>query len=216
MSSTVEYPASVIQQSSVMHCLSVEILTDKGQVLDSRTQSPWRLSFLSDLFWGVVEFIGLFFQTLVQPDLSKDGNSGASSRFSDGRGRRGVLNYGYTLPCPLKLSKAVGLTSDAKLVIPFTLRLLLLDRFNREKKIEGLTLVQSLAQNHAHILLPKLHDMCLAVVKELQRAMDPEVEMVTRNLLHKACKSSLFIEEAVDLALSAMVQSCSSSQSSGV
>ncbi|KAF5907232.1 selenoprotein K, partial [Clarias magur] len=56
------------------------------QVLDSRTRSPWRLSFLSDLFWGVVEFIGLFFQTLVQPDLSKDGNASSLSRFSDGRG----------------------------------------------------------------------------------------------------------------------------------
>ncbi|KAM6976617.1 selenoprotein K [Aplochiton taeniatus] len=74
-----------------------------GQVLDSRTQSPWRLSFLADLFWGAVEFIGLFFQTLVQPDLSKDGRSGSSSRSSDGRGppgppggrrRMGRINHG--------------------------------------------------------------------------------------------------------------------------
>ncbi|KAG5281919.1 hypothetical protein AALO_G00050240 [Alosa alosa] len=73
-----------------------------GQVLDNRTQSPWRLSFLTDMFWTAVEFIGLFFQTLVQPDLSKDGNS-ASSRFSDGRGppgypgsrrRMGRINHG--------------------------------------------------------------------------------------------------------------------------
>ncbi|XP_062396099.1 selenoprotein K [Sardina pilchardus] len=73
-----------------------------GQVLDNRTQSPWRLSFLTDMFWTAVEFIGLFFQTLVQPDLSKDGNS-SSSRFSDGRGppggpggrrRMGRINHG--------------------------------------------------------------------------------------------------------------------------
>uniref|UniRef100_A0A8C8GW20 Selenoprotein K n=1 Tax=Oncorhynchus tshawytscha TaxID=74940 RepID=A0A8C8GW20_ONCTS len=58
-----------------------------GQVLDNRSQSPWRMSFLTDLFWGAVEFIGLFFQSLVQPDLTKRGNSGSSSAgYSDGRG----------------------------------------------------------------------------------------------------------------------------------
>ncbi|XP_030640074.1 selenoprotein K isoform X2 [Chanos chanos] len=66
------------------------VYVSNGQVLDSRTQSPWRLSFLSDLFWGVVEFVGLFFQTLVQPDLSRNGNSNSSSRFSDGRGPPGL------------------------------------------------------------------------------------------------------------------------------
>ncbi|KAI4895088.1 hypothetical protein NFI96_026225, partial [Prochilodus magdalenae] len=71
-----------------------------GQVLDSRTQSPWRLSFFSDLFWGVVEFIGLFFQTIVQPDLSKDGNSGSSSRFSDGRGRDVSVTKQYSSRVP--------------------------------------------------------------------------------------------------------------------
>uniref|UniRef100_A0AAR2L4L2 Selenoprotein K n=1 Tax=Pygocentrus nattereri TaxID=42514 RepID=A0AAR2L4L2_PYGNA len=72
------------------------------QYVSHRTQSPWRLSFLSDLFWGVVEFIGLFLKTLVQPDLPKDDNSSASSRFSDGRGppgfpgrrRMGRINHG--------------------------------------------------------------------------------------------------------------------------
>ncbi len=34
-------------------------LSPTGQVLDSRSQSPWRLSLLVDLFWGAVEFIGL-------------------------------------------------------------------------------------------------------------------------------------------------------------
>ncbi|KAG1949111.1 selenoprotein K [Pimephales promelas] len=60
------------------------VYVSNGQVLDGR--SRWRLSVLSDLFWTAVEFIGLFFQTLIQPDLSKDGHAGSSSRFSDGRG----------------------------------------------------------------------------------------------------------------------------------
>ncbi|KAJ8370845.1 hypothetical protein SKAU_G00108730 [Synaphobranchus kaupii] len=79
------------------------VYVSNGQVLDSRSQSPWRLSFLSDLFWGAVEFFGLFFKTLFQSDMSKNGNSGSSSRFSDGRGppgfpggrrRMGRVNHG--------------------------------------------------------------------------------------------------------------------------
>uniref|UniRef100_A0A4W5QJN8 Uncharacterized protein n=1 Tax=Hucho hucho TaxID=62062 RepID=A0A4W5QJN8_9TELE len=50
-----------------------------GQVLDNRTQPPWRLSFLTHLFWSIVEVIGLLFQTLVQPDLTKTDNTGSSS-----------------------------------------------------------------------------------------------------------------------------------------
>uniref|UniRef100_H2LDY6 Selenoprotein K n=1 Tax=Oryzias latipes TaxID=8090 RepID=H2LDY6_ORYLA len=71
------------------------------QVLDSRAQSPWRLSLLVDLFWDALEFFRLSFKTMFHPDLTKDGNS-ASSRFSDGRppgppgGRRriGRINHG--------------------------------------------------------------------------------------------------------------------------
>ncbi|KAK2840889.1 hypothetical protein Q7C36_012468 [Tachysurus vachellii] len=69
------------------------VYVSNGQVLDSRTRSPWRLSFLSDLFWGVVEFICLFFQTLVKPDLSKDGNQSSLSRYSDGRGPPVLLQW---------------------------------------------------------------------------------------------------------------------------
>ncbi|KAJ8015840.1 hypothetical protein DPEC_G00000530 [Dallia pectoralis] len=81
------------------------VYVSNGQVLDSRSQSPWRLSFLTDLFWTAVEFIGLFFQTLVQPDLTKKSDSGSSSSssYSDGRGppgppggrrRMGRINHG--------------------------------------------------------------------------------------------------------------------------
>uniref|UniRef100_A0A9J7Y9Q6 Selenoprotein K n=1 Tax=Cyprinus carpio carpio TaxID=630221 RepID=A0A9J7Y9Q6_CYPCA len=41
------------------------VYVSNGQVLDSRTRSPWSLSFLSDLFWGAVEFIGFFFFLLL-------------------------------------------------------------------------------------------------------------------------------------------------------
>lgn len=40
--------------------------------------------------------------------------------------------------------------------------------WNREKKIRGLTLLRSLVQNHADILMPKLHDVCLVVVEEVR------------------------------------------------
>lgn len=43
----------------------------------------------------------------------------------------------------------------------------------------------------------------------LRGAMDPEVEVAALVLLHKAGESSVFIKEDVDLALAAMVQSCS-------
>ncbi|KAM9828088.1 selenoprotein K [Syngnathus typhle] len=64
------------------------VYVSNGQVLDSRSQSPWRLSLVVDLFWGAVEFFGLFFKTIIDPDLTKDGHS-SSSRFSDGRGPPG-------------------------------------------------------------------------------------------------------------------------------
>ncbi|KAM7404437.1 hypothetical protein PAMP_011782 [Pampus punctatissimus] len=76
------------------------VYVSNGQVLDSWTQSPWRLSFLTDLFWGAVEFFSLFFRTIFNPHLKKDGYSG-SSHFPDGRGppgpprrRMGRINHG--------------------------------------------------------------------------------------------------------------------------
>ncbi|KAK2897856.1 hypothetical protein Q8A73_014236 [Channa argus] len=64
------------------------VYVSNGQVLDSRIQSPWRLTLLVDLFWEAVEFVGLFFKTILNPDLTKDKQC-ASSRFSDGRGPPG-------------------------------------------------------------------------------------------------------------------------------
>ncbi|KAK5923391.1 hypothetical protein CgunFtcFv8_000368 [Champsocephalus gunnari] len=78
------------------------VYVSNGQVLDSRLQSPWRLSLLVDFFWEAVDFIGLFFKSMINPDMRKDG-SGVLSRFSDGKGppgppggrkRMGRINHG--------------------------------------------------------------------------------------------------------------------------
>ncbi|CAG03252.1 unnamed protein product, partial [Tetraodon nigroviridis] len=77
------------------------VYVSNGQVLDSRSQSPWRLCYVVDLFWSAVEFISLFFRTIIDPNLTKDGRT--SSSFSDGRGppgppggrrRMGRINHG--------------------------------------------------------------------------------------------------------------------------
>uniref|UniRef100_A0A3Q3X7K0 Selenoprotein K n=1 Tax=Mola mola TaxID=94237 RepID=A0A3Q3X7K0_MOLML len=61
------------------------VYVSNGQVLDGRSQAPWGLSYLVDLFWGAVEFISLFFRTMINPDMTKNGKSGSLS-YSDGRG----------------------------------------------------------------------------------------------------------------------------------
>lgn len=43
-----------------------------GQVLDSQNQSPWRLSFTTDFFWGIVEFVVLFFKSRLQQDVKNE------------------------------------------------------------------------------------------------------------------------------------------------
>ncbi|CAL8323748.1 unnamed protein product [Merluccius merluccius] len=79
------------------------VYASNGQALGSRTRSPWSLAFLVNMFWGAVEFIGLYFQTLIQPDLTNDKVAPGRSPFSDGRdppgppgGRRrmGRINHG--------------------------------------------------------------------------------------------------------------------------
>lgn len=47
-----------------------------GQVVESR--SPWRLSIIPEIFWGVVNFVSAFFQSLVGPLFAQDGNARSS------------------------------------------------------------------------------------------------------------------------------------------
>ncbi|XP_031672437.1 crescerin-like protein che-12 [Oncorhynchus kisutch] len=64
-----------------------------------------------------------------------------------------------------------------------------------EKKIEGLTSLRVMAQNHMDILMPKLHDICLAIINEVKNlrsavsCADSEVEGTARMLLHKASEA---------------------------
>ncbi|MEE6501720.1 hypothetical protein FKM82_004303 [Ascaphus truei] len=74
-----------------------------GQVLDGQSRSPWRLSFVTDLFWGIADFVALFFQSIIRPDVTRRGCSSSSSStgYDDGRGppgqprrRMGRINHG--------------------------------------------------------------------------------------------------------------------------
>uniref|UniRef100_A0A8I3W207 Selenoprotein K n=1 Tax=Callithrix jacchus TaxID=9483 RepID=A0A8I3W207_CALJA len=67
------------------------VYISNGQVLDSWNQSPWRLSLITDFFWGIAQFVVLFFKTLLQQDVKKSSSYGNSSdsRYDDGRGPPG-------------------------------------------------------------------------------------------------------------------------------
>ncbi|XP_041459405.1 selenoprotein K-like isoform X2 [Lytechinus variegatus] len=56
-------------------------LSQNGQVMDSR--SPWRLSFIPEFFWGIVNFIVLFFRTMISPELTSRG-SGYTTDYRQG------------------------------------------------------------------------------------------------------------------------------------
>uniref|UniRef100_A0A8C3I9C9 Selenoprotein K n=1 Tax=Chrysemys picta bellii TaxID=8478 RepID=A0A8C3I9C9_CHRPI len=66
------------------------------------SRAPWSLSFITDFFWGIADFVVLFFQSLVKPDLRRRGCiSSSNSRYDDGRGppgnprrRMGRINHG--------------------------------------------------------------------------------------------------------------------------
>ncbi|XP_062390997.1 TOG array regulator of axonemal microtubules protein 1-like [Sardina pilchardus] len=103
-----------------------------------------------------------------------------------------------------------------------------------EQKIEGLTSIRSLSQHHAEVLLPRLHDVCLAVYREVKnlrsmvsraamitlahlyaqlgRGMDAEAEGTAQTLLPKAGEASGFIREDMELALGYMVHNVTPSR----
>ncbi|KAL7389512.1 hypothetical protein ABVT39_005534 [Epinephelus coioides] len=101
-----------------------------------------------------------------------------------------------------------------------------------EKKIDGLKIIQALAQHHPDTLRTKLHEVCLVLIVEvnnlrsavaceamdtlaelyvhLQKAMDPEAEGTGRALLLKLAQTtSAFIHQQANLALDALVDNCS-------
>ncbi|XP_041960498.1 uncharacterized protein LOC121719146 [Alosa sapidissima] len=104
-----------------------------------------------------------------------------------------------------------------------------------EQKIEALISIRSLSQHHAEVLLPRLHDVCLAVYHEVKnlrsmvsraamvtlahlhahlgRGMDTEAEGTAQTLLPKAGEASGFIREDMELALGYMVLNVTPSRS---
>ncbi|XP_042356730.1 crescerin-like protein che-12 [Plectropomus leopardus] len=101
-----------------------------------------------------------------------------------------------------------------------------------EREIDGLKIIQALAQHHSEILKTKLHEVCLVLIEQvknlrsavacaamntvaelyihLKKAMDPEVEGTGRALLLKlAASTNAFIQQQANLALDAMVGNCS-------
>ncbi|XP_078503644.1 TOG array regulator of axonemal microtubules protein 2 isoform X2 [Lissotriton helveticus] len=103
-----------------------------------------------------------------------------------------------------------------------------------EQKEKGLRSVRCLASCHSHVLFSRLHDVTLAVTKEvsnlrskvsrhairtlgelfktLKRNMDQDVEEVARVLLHKIGDSNEFIREEADRSLMIMVENVSPSK----
>ncbi|XP_059185571.1 TOG array regulator of axonemal microtubules protein 2-like [Centropristis striata] len=100
------------------------------------------------------------------------------------------------------------------------------------QKINDLKTIQALAQHHSKTLKPKLHEVCLVVIEQvnnlrsavacaamntlaelyvnMQKAMDPEVEGTGRVLLLKLAQTTnAFIHQQTNLALDAMVENCS-------
>ncbi|XP_029448835.1 TOG array regulator of axonemal microtubules protein 2 isoform X3 [Rhinatrema bivittatum] len=103
-----------------------------------------------------------------------------------------------------------------------------------EQKEKGLHSVRRLAVYHSDVLLCRLHDVSLAVTREvsnlrskvsrhairslgelflaMKKNMDQEVEEVTRMLLHKTGDSNEFIREESDRSLGIMVENVSPSK----
>lgn len=66
--------------------MKMAYITGGGQMCDGK--SNWRLSFIPDMFWGIVNFIVLFFRTMFSPALTGKG-SGFESSYQSAAGRGG-------------------------------------------------------------------------------------------------------------------------------
>jgi len=59
-------------------------ISNSGQLSDSR--SPWRLSIIPELIWGLINFIVLFFQTMANPNKNAKGEKYTSNYRRPGGG----------------------------------------------------------------------------------------------------------------------------------
>ncbi|XP_030062801.1 selenoprotein K isoform X2 [Microcaecilia unicolor] len=87
------------------------VYISNGQLLDGQNRSIWRLSFITDFFWGIADFVVMFFQSIIQPDVRRGCTSSSSSRYDDGRGppgnprrRMGRINHLGGGPSPPPMS----------------------------------------------------------------------------------------------------------------
>ncbi|XP_077586968.1 TOG array regulator of axonemal microtubules protein 1 [Stigmatopora nigra] len=106
----------------------------------------------------------------------------------------------------------------------------LLSSTDWDKKIEGLTLLRSLAHFHGETLQGRIRDVCLSLIEEvknlrsgvaraavctlgdlythLEKAMDQELDATVKALLLKAGGKDVFIRHDIDAALDGMVRHC--------
>ncbi|XP_070700144.1 uncharacterized protein [Pempheris klunzingeri] len=151
---------------------------------------------------------------------------------------KAVIGKKMSSNCSLRTTneKKVELQPLANAVESLSLSFKLLHSHDWMKKIEGLKIVQALAQHHSETLKTKLHEVCLLLIEEvknlrsavacaamntlaelyvhLQKAMDPEVEVTGRALLLKLAQTTnAFVHQQANLALGAMVQHCSHGRS---
>jgi len=79
------------------------VYVSEGRIVQSRS---WSFGLIPELFWGLINGISLFFQTLVQPNLNRSGRSytpndnGRNSwRSPPGNARRRIGGFGSSLDC---------------------------------------------------------------------------------------------------------------------
>lgn len=58
----------------------------RGEIIESKPQSIWRISILSDVFWGVINFVILFFRTILNPSATSRGDNYSSGYRVSGQG----------------------------------------------------------------------------------------------------------------------------------
>ncbi|XP_054833299.1 selenoprotein K isoform X2 [Eublepharis macularius] len=64
------------------------VYISNGRVLDSR--SSWSVSSITELFWGVVDFVILYIQSIINPHVVRRGTVSSSfSGYDDGKGPPG-------------------------------------------------------------------------------------------------------------------------------
>uniref|UniRef100_F6XDX0 Selenoprotein K n=1 Tax=Ornithorhynchus anatinus TaxID=9258 RepID=F6XDX0_ORNAN len=71
------------------------VYISNGHVLNGQNRSLWSLSFIKDFFWGILDFIIMFFKSMIHPNVKRGcRNSSSDSKYDDGRGPPGYPRRG--------------------------------------------------------------------------------------------------------------------------